>query len=380
MTIIFKDPEHAGKTGTHVLLVGASEYPHFPERTPTNSKGRLTSAELGAKAMAKWFLTDFYNPEKPLISMRALFSNPDVDFCIPSGTSILPPTWGNFKAAYDEWFEEATNVPGSTLVFYFGGHGIASATFQALLLDDFHQDPNNSMEGAVDFNNLKITVGAKSGANDVWYFIDTCRYSNARQAAGQSTGRLVYANYFDLEPGAYETDIRSTVLGGSAGGFANSPSFFASALIAALKNNAFDKQQNEWRANATAISTAVQAQLDKIYREANLTPKYVQRPQFTLANNKIIFHRLRHGLTPQMQVSLTCKNASHNATHDLFWAIKRTAPKLRTERNTATWEFSLPAADHKYQFGAIDDSNASHGVIKETINKPNSEILLDIGP
>jgi len=65
--------------GTHVLIIGIGEYPHLIRGENENTAiaegmEQLDAPPISARAVAKWFLDNFENPERPLASLAMVFT------------------------------------------------------------------------------------------------------------------------------------------------------------------------------------------------------------------------------------------------------------------------------------------------------------------
>jgi hypothetical protein len=76
--VMFHDPTVV--PGTHVLVIGAGQYPHLiggeAPAQKTDGLRQLSSPPMSARAFAEWMLRDYQCPGKELASLSLLVSEP----------------------------------------------------------------------------------------------------------------------------------------------------------------------------------------------------------------------------------------------------------------------------------------------------------------
>jgi hypothetical protein len=163
-----------------VLIVGVGSYPYFPTNGRSRAVGQIDSAALGAKAVVRWFLDHYRNPDAPLQTVRVLLSDhAKAQHAHPRLHCVVDrATYPNLQAAYDNWIDDATAEQDSVAIFYFGGHGIGNSQAQCLLLENFHQRARSPLDDAVEYANLVTAIENKKELKQAWIFIDACRNSD----------------------------------------------------------------------------------------------------------------------------------------------------------------------------------------------------------
>lgn len=110
--------------------------------------GELISPPASARAIAKWFLTPFGNPNAPLGRVELLPSPPqqfDVQGAnVEGGRPVLTEIQHSFARSDDIGF------------FYICGHGIQLGDAHALLAADFRESPDRLFERAFDFRRFAL--------------------------------------------------------------------------------------------------------------------------------------------------------------------------------------------------------------------------------
>lgn len=354
MTLVFHDD--AVRVGTHVLVVGVGHYPTFPGYIPgQNSAGQIDSAEIGAQHVANWFLSKFHNPDKPLASVRILLSN-DHGNEWASGDkvqNVAAATSDNFIAAYDGWMADGDAHPGSTLVLYFGGHGIGSMEDHSMICANYNVEPRRRMEGAVDYNNVVWSTATRSKCSHVWIFVDSCRSTELPQVVNGEYGRKVdtAAGPIGKIGGPKISTFFATAPGGEAHGNAGLPSFFAEAVVKAFESNAFDQRNGrDWACFTDVAFRAISKQLERIYVREEFDLATQPLPNHWSADSDTFLHCLPAGRSPSMMVEISCHPASDNASHTIFWT--QGSEEIIQQPAGQVWRTDLIPGH--YSFGAID--------------------------
>jgi hypothetical protein len=191
--LVFVAPAVTGP-GTHVLIVGISDYLHLlggtePRSDIAEGMGQLDAPVNSARALANWFLDEFENDSRPLASLALVLSDrtPVVyqhrksqrHEAVPSGEI------GDVAKAIDNWVTRASSNEQNQTVFFFCGHGVSSGE-PVLLLRDFGAVRNNRFDGALNLNDF---VGAMQTMVPEYqlFLIDACRVPTGLAKAAMDT-------------------------------------------------------------------------------------------------------------------------------------------------------------------------------------------------
>lgn len=281
-SVVFLREGHTG-AGTHVLIIGISEYPYLlggkKERTDiSEGMEQIGTPRHSARALANWFLDHFCNPDQPLASLALILSeSPPAKFNHPLVTSREPVPLGSAEEvsdALDAWVERAQSDRDNQTIFFFCGHGISSSE-PILLLRDFGRLRNNSFDGALNLNDFVSAMQTKAPEYQL-FLIDACRSPGwiATQALGKPhVGRqgVAPSNLDDRGGEAAKQSVQyASSLLAPAFGRKDAPSLFTEALIQAL--NGGGAQPNlRWWVGTHGLATALGAYLARLAKKEKVT-------------------------------------------------------------------------------------------------------------
>lgn len=266
MTLVFQDPQVIGP-GTHALVIGAGHYPALRggggALTPNHEgMGQLTSPPHSARAFADWLIQSFQNPDRPLASVRMLLSAADRTFTArpqpmagPVTSTVDEAILNNLIAEATSWQQAGRANPGSLLLFYFCGHGIAAGNELSLVAQDYGAGLR-PLDGLIDFGGL-LQGMSDSNSPDQCYFIDACRVASGKilESANTSGDPLVHTTSTDRT--ARQTVYFSTVGGEKSHGLQNQPSLFTTALLQALDGPAASNGLGPWQVSSNRLLDAI---------------------------------------------------------------------------------------------------------------------------
>ncbi|MEQ1569357.1 MAG: caspase family protein [Myxococcota bacterium] len=328
--------------GTHVLVVGVGSYPCLeggdPARSMPNHQnlGQLDAPPRSARTIARWFVDHFHNPARPLATVALLTSE-------AGGAPASAATADNVERAVKQWKNRCAASPENLPIFYFCGHGLGDGGLLSLLMEDFGNDPDNALQGAVDFNRLH--QGMKScGALQQLFFIDACRTdaSMLRYADGYA-GRVI------LQPtgvaGFFQNPVYySTLRGMPAYGRAGRLSHFADALLAAFSGTGSDDAEGDWRVDTNTLHRALGAHMQRKI-DAGLASAQIA-PVENLTTFEV--HRLKE--PPRVPVFVGCRPEQATDVGEL--ACGPTGTTLEPVPATASngfWELELRTGRYDFE-------------------------------
>lgn len=340
-----------GQVGeTHALVIGVGAYPHLVGGSGVTfagheGMGQLTSPPFSAEAFARWLLSTYHNPQKPLASVQLLISaDPPHTFHYPGGSTAVvdAATMANVKPAIKRWIARGDQIADNLMLFFFSGHGIAAGAETSLLLEDFGAWPANPLENAIDFRNFHLGMD-KCRARQQCYFIDTCRVASAT---------LIETFDYAGDPivpgttlGARDAPIYyATVAGSRAYGRPNRPSVFTEALLDALAGAGADDPEGDWRVYSDQLNRGI-SQL--VTRAVGAGGTVSQAPTSSWVT-PFPLHFLRD--RPVVPVDVTCHPADANTAAQLSYADAAGNPVVRHPAEASNWEVSLP--EGRYDFTA----------------------------
>lgn len=303
--LVFEKDTH-GAAGTHVLIIGIGDYPHLlggTEENPTVAEGmeQLDAPPISAKAMAKWFLNEFENQEKPLASVALVVSEREPSkFSHPKATATgddLPRgSADEVVRAIRSWVGRASSNKENQVIFYFCGHGV-SAGESILLLRDFGRDPLARFEGAL---NLADFIGAmQTMVPDYQLFlIDACRVptSVARSVLGKAHVGKSAVDPLDIDnrgglPAKQSVHHSSSQLE-QAWGRLEGASLYSEALLQALDGGGAQSSLGYW-VGTLGLQTALAAYTPRLAAKERVD----QQPEL-LRNVQFKIHRPKKILVP----------------------------------------------------------------------------------
>ena len=265
--LIFHRDAPGGGPGTHVLVIGVGKYRHGKGQTESPVGGdlrQLSSPPISARSMADWFIREFQNPQRPLVTVSLLISEEPAQAYRPpvSGgqdVNLVAADLENVKKAARHWADRLKSHRDNMAVFYFCGHGASLGQQAALLLEDFGE-PGAEFEGAIDCDILRGTMKNSPAIQQV-YLLDCCRteaddlYRNEPSIGSRivsipsfERGHSTPSQQFVLFP---------TIDGEQAFGIQNQVSVFSGSLIDALSFAAADISTGVWRTTTANLLSAV---------------------------------------------------------------------------------------------------------------------------
>jgi hypothetical protein len=180
-------PEQENNPGTHVLVIGVSEYLHFNDgRFPTQrgellGMEQLSAAAHSASEFAAWMLKKYNNPNAPLSSLRVLLSpsenevlNADV---LNRLTGDYSATLGNVKAELNQFQNLCDLHKNNVAIVYIAGHGVQlSKKGSIVLLHDCGSTNHTTLlEGSIDMAGVHAGFDHPNTAQTQFWFVDACR-------------------------------------------------------------------------------------------------------------------------------------------------------------------------------------------------------------
>jgi len=347
----------------HAVVIGVGAYPHLPggeERRTVFHEGmqQLTSPPQSARRFAEWLIESLDYPGKPLATVGLLLSErPELPFTNPeTGVehSVAMATGDNVTRAIKAWKARGDSEPDNALIFYFCGHGIAEGPDMALLLRDFGENDDNSLDGALDFAKLHVAMD-RCQAREQIFFVDACRATsdNLRGAAGHA-GRV------PIQPGERQRGLRgrkapvyfSTLAGMDAYGRPNGLSPFTKALLAGLDGAGSSDDVDGWRVDTTLLQRSIDFFME-LEKEAG-----VPEAQVPVAGNLTTFPLHRLSREPEVPVFVSCL-PEEACTRAVLRCITAGKPPWERQPASDVWELKLTPA--QYRFSADFADGSYHG-------------------
>lgn len=254
-------------SGTHALVIGVGTYPHLQDGQAqgqrTDGLGQLSSPPISARRMAEWLLSEYHCPDRPLVSLALLTSEPrSASFRNPRtgrAHKVARADIDHIATAVTEWYARGDTSPDNRMIFYFCGHGTAQGEDMALLARDFSLDARNPLNGALDFRQL-VNGLRRCQANEQLFFVDACR-SGSDLLISQFGG--IFAGVVPLlgggPPRPDAMTYYSTLAGDQAYARPDAESLFTAALLKALRGAAGDKfaDGDPWRVSTMRLLEAI---------------------------------------------------------------------------------------------------------------------------
>lgn len=246
--------EQLNDPGTHVLVVGVSEYLHFDDGKEPTQQGelllgmeQLSAAAHSAAEFAAWMLNEYENERAPLSSLRVLLSpspnevvHPDIEALLAGDFSA---TLNNVEAQLIQFRNACDRHTDNIAVVYVAGHGVQlTKTGSILLLHDCGANNHATLlKDAIDMAGVHAGFNHPNTAQTQFWFVDACRQEPAIASRFESmdgglrldepdgvaettamflaatTGTQAFARVGDV------TLFNEALLWGLRGGFANAP-------------------------------------------------------------------------------------------------------------------------------------------------------------
>jgi hypothetical protein len=325
-SLLFAAP--AAHPQTHALVIGVGDYPHLKGGIGRTSEaaegmGQLTTAPASARAFIKWLVSSggYNNPERPLGSLRVLLSEPSPrtlqdeagqDLKAPDGSAFLAPSaeLAAVQEAATAWYDALDHDERHLGIFFFSGHGVMAGPDQSLLLSDFGSQRLAPYMHAISFNNMHLGM-QQVKARKQCYFIDACRVQSRHSRAAGGSHPLI-----QLSPEAIAAPPRarvapvfnSTLVGETAFGPANAPSFFTTALLHALRGAGADniKSDAEWRCETHLINRAMGFLIKKLCDHYRVEAGQIAE---AYGMSELYLHTLREA--PVVPIEVSCAPAEY---------------------------------------------------------------------
>lgn len=296
----------SGQPVMHAIIIGVEVYPYAGHILDD-----LSSPSHSAREIAMWLLDcnlDDHQPY-PLGSLSLLISEdtPEV-FQHTAVVSVIPEQADsvNVQEAVSDWIQLANNNEQDLSLFYFCGHGVTNGlSSQSLLLSDYHKNPLNEMNGAINFKGF-LRGMKRCAASHQLYFIDACRNTSEIATDTDAKGHtLIQPNTNRLYSSSVEAAVYyATVEGGQAYGKRNDVSYFTDALLQGLRGTGSHNSEADrrWRVSTGLLSRAIHFSLSFI----NSKHKLIGQSQ----SCEFDFHLL--DAEPEALVLVSCNNGQDN--------------------------------------------------------------------
>jgi hypothetical protein len=340
---------------THAIVIGVGHYLHLPGgkgKTKYPDPGgmrQLKSPPQSARAVARWLLESYRNPDKPLGSLSLLLSDAaSSEFTYTANgkeTTVpaAPATMAEVAPAIRAWRELGHKSADHLLLFFFCGHGIARPPDLALLLSDFGALDVAPLDGALDFRRFRQAMD-ECAAREQCYFVDACRVGSelliqnngfAGQPIIQSTGALNASGRFRQAPVFY-----STLSGGQAYAKPGKPSLYTDALLKAFGGAGCGDESGPWRVRTNLLHDAINFMVADASQRLKI-------PQAQIApSDDLSSIDLNVVASPEVPVVVTCH--PEEANKDATLTCENATFKQSRKPAKDTWYLELPAATYDF--------------------------------
>jgi hypothetical protein len=315
----------SGQPGTHVLIIGIGEYPYLLGGSHANAQvsggmGQLTAPPISAREMAKWFLTEFQNTEKPLASLALVLSEPSATNSAASfvhahanqpANELPRGTADEVAGAIENWVQRASKNTQNQTIFFFCGHGVSTGESILLLRDFGERGLLARFAGALNLNDF--TSAMQTMVPDYQLFlIDACRVptSIARSVLGKAHVGRSPLDPLDIDmrggmPAKQSIHHSSSQLTLSHGR-RNGTSLYTDALLQALDGGGAQRDLDSW-VGTIGLQQALAAYTRRLAVKANVeqVPELLKSLPFKI-------HKPRQILVP-LYVTSAPREALSNA-------------------------------------------------------------------
>ena len=366
--------------GTHVLLAGVGEYPRLlggipPLFSQHENMGQLSSPAISARMLARWFLTTYNNPGRPLRSLELLLSDAaSSSFQMPSGDErpVDRATFASMEQAVLAWKRRGDSDQGNLMIFYFCGHGIASGSQTTLLMEDFGTLPEAPLRHAVDFNGLYLGMD-KCTARTQCFLIDTCRVASGAllQAFNYSGEPIIYGSALHAAERRAAPVYYATIPGARAYGRSDQMSVFAEALLGALAGAGSDNLDgDDWRIQTDVLNRGIHHLLRRSVERT------AAEAQLSMVDQLIRFAVHYLPGSPTVPVEVTCKPESNNQYAVLAYSGNAREDR-RDQPQAEDWDLDLEMG--RYEFSAeLQPPRSGRGKKAVDVTPPYSPVRIEV--
>lgn len=358
MTLVY-DVQQIGQPGTHVLVLGVNDYPHFPggslyDENPSELElglGQLTSPGHSAAEVAKWFEKEYNNPNAPLASIEFLSSRGHYLDIQGNTIEVDKPNLDRIEAAARSWYARC-NHDESFAVFYYCGHGInANYNETILLASDFGQDPLSVWGKSISFNRFYNNM-ASCKASQQWYFVDACRQNThvAQKVPPDESACLI-------QTGAHRFKKRNAPIfyasapGSQAYGDRDQPSYFSAGLIEGLRGKGSKRVSDPgpWIVTATSLEDGLHQYLSQLATdggtEVSIDFSKAGDSPITLGGGFI--HQLPLESIPMVTLTVTCAPESALSEASLTVRCLQSESTQSREPRPSPWALEVAAGNYE---------------------------------
>jgi hypothetical protein len=182
--------EKLNDPGTHVLVIGVSEYLHFHDGSQSTNNAKLfdmkqlSAAAHSASEFAAWMLNKYKNDRAPLSSLRVLLSpapnevvNADINNRLTGVTNDFSATRKNVEAELIQFRSVCDLHADNIAVVYVAGHGVQLTKNGSILLlhDCGSNNFPNLLDGALNMAGVHAGFNHPNTAQTQFWFVDACR-------------------------------------------------------------------------------------------------------------------------------------------------------------------------------------------------------------
>lgn len=339
----------------HALVIGCGRFPYLPGAPNSDRQACYDSAV----AVIEFLAERADDLEPPLARVDCLLSDPRVpaggqDMLLPSpeGTqaglvemAVAPVREAEVRRAFEELLEAFR--PGDTVFIYACSHGVAGRDETGLLvLEDVNSSLGSPWAQLLDVKSVALHLPARSGAANVWIFMDACQeiLEELRDQAGGVRG---IAPVTTTSSAMVTCPVRSTALAAARYGqqtfapAAGGVAYFTQALLDALGQSCVEWRDREWRVTAKELNYG----LDSIARAAGIPA--IEVTALTSHNKQA--HLLRVA-NPSVPVLITSRPAATLATARSAHLLDDAGNQLFGKGNGPEWRFRAPPQPASYRW------------------------------
>ncbi len=368
----------SGRPATHAIVIGVGGYPYLNGGDGGmltdlhGGLGQLSSPPVSARAITRWLLDKFHNPDRPLRSISLLVSDQDagVDFThdrLSQPFVPKPATSAHVRKAVRDWKNRGDSNEENLMLFFFCGHGVARGLDGlTLLLSDYGESNDMPMEGAVDFAALHRGM-SQCAASWQCYFVDACRTVSDIATQTTATGQQIIQDRTD-RPWASDWNFSifySTLGGERAYGRVDRPSIYTEELIKGLNGTGSNNRTGDgrWWVFTGDLSIA-------LHHGLSLRGKRIKSPMSSQVHFR--FHQLTD--EPIIPVMVYC-SADNDTEHAVFSCLQDGQAIDSRPPQPDKWKIDLPHGT--YDFVAEFDARKGERK-KESVLPPYRDIEIEL--
>ena len=374
MSLIYTDNRPADVAGVHAVVIGVGHYKHLPGGADENTSigmvnmEQLSSPPHSARHVADWlFETWVDDAHLPLRSVRMLMSEEGglAEYAHPlvPRRKVDDAVMDNIEGTLRDWSADGARNADNMMVFYFCGHGVATAVDHPLMASDSGKYEDNLFRHALNFSEFRAGMQHHAAQKQL-FLVDACRVGSPDLVRNTSRGLSVIDRRNEI-PDQFprQPTLKSTLQGAEAFGLGDNPSPFAQALPKVFTGGAWRRVAGGWEVCASELANAIDARMREVLIPLGFPePPEVEAISLTMTLKKV------EGI-PMVPVEVSCSDPNVTARATFRCSVGNTVIDSRDVPEQTNWFIELPR--DMYDFvGDFDGANPANLTVNEYVTPP----------